>query len=81
MHKGTAIFAACVVVAGVAAYAFVQQRSPQRVDPKDLTPEQKRYCENVTQWNLEEMLDVPPNRRVGRPDSRGTYSAWCLDLD
>lgn len=50
----------------------------QAVDPDNLTPDQEKYCEKVEKWRMEVMLDVDPKWRLGHPDDKGTYTAWCL---
>ena len=79
MHKSFALVTACgiAIVASTTALTFTEKK-PLPADPAHLSPEQEQYCRDVSQWHKEEMLDIKIRHRQGRPDTRGTYSQWCL---
>lgn len=74
MRKFFPIAIACAAL-GAGAMALIPTE-----EEAALTPEQERYCEEVSKWRAQEGLGVDPNViATGHPDTHGTYSQWCLE--
>lgn len=78
MHKTFSIATVCAITLGAGAITLDFSSSDAlAVDRRNLTEQQRWYCEQVERWRYDEMLGVEPKWRLGDPDSKGTYDQWC----